>query len=104
MLVKINEVWTQKFPAEKERTFVKDGREIKFEARDERVELVAVVQDVAPTGVTCQVRVPDLFKTLEDLPPGSHVQMEIPEWPTEPLRARNVTRVIKPADLAKMTK
>jgi len=104
MLVKVLEVWAQTFPAEKERTFLKEGREIKFEARDARIELVAVVQDVAPTGITCQCRIPDQYKTVEDLPIGSHIQMEIPEWPTEPLRARNVTRLLKPADLAKLEK
>jgi len=102
MLVKVLEVWAQKFPAEKERTFIKDGREIRFEAKEERIELVAVVQDVAPTGVTCQVRIPEQYKVIDDLPLNSHIQMEIPEWPTEPLRARNVTRLLKPADLDKL--
>jgi len=105
MLVKVLEVWAQKFPAEKAREFKKaDGTVLNFEARDERIELVAVCADVAPTGIVAQVRIPDMYKTVEDLPVGSHLQMEIPEWPSDPLRARNVTRLLKPADLVKLEK
>jgi len=97
-LVKIVEVWEQKFPAEQERKWMNpQGREVTFPAVAEHVGLVAVVEDVSPTSVRAQVRLPDYFKQTKDIPVGTVVQMEIPDWPDSPLRSRNVTRVIPPS-------
>lgn len=96
-MVKVLEVWAHKFPAREEVKWTKGDRSGVIPASPEQIGICALVEDVSPTGVRAQIRLPAEYKEVDKVEKGTVFQVEIPDWPDGPLRCREVSREIPPS-------
>jgi len=93
-----------RLPSEKARTWKRpaDGVEIQFPELPERTATMALLEDAAGE-VRAHVEVPEspMIKGLQSLPAGARIQLEVPDFPDAPIRARKVSRILPPVNPGK---
>lgn len=95
-MVKVIDTWTCRLPAEPERHGKRaDGSEWTIPASEERTSTLALVRDEL-SGVQVNIELP-VGPELSKIVAESVIQIEIPDFPDTPIRARRLTRVIPPA-------